>query len=180
MQVSVNLAHLAMNQIKVIIIAFLLLSSCVEVEFKHPMPPKGKVLKAIPSEVIDYYTALEKKLTSEDKVRDIREDDFDINAPLPENVVFKEWKSDYYFNQKGENGNWQIYIVKSAPNNSYEVYQLDGTNQTTIDKLKAITKVKEVFSDDGDLDRIIINPSFKEFKKILKSGAFEKVDFFDN
>jgi len=180
LQVNFNLGHLAMNQIKVIIAALFLFSSCVEVEFKHPMPPKGKVLEIIPSEVIDYFTDLEKNSTSEDKIRDISNGDFDINAPLPEDVIFKEWKGDYYFNQKEDNGYWQIYIVKPSPNNSYEVYQLDGTNQTTINKLKSITKVEEVFSDDGDLDHIILDPSFKEFKKILKSGAFEKVDFFDN
>ncbi len=169
-----------MNQIKVIIAALFLFSSCVEVEFKHPMPPKGKVLEAIPSEVINYFTMLEKNSTSGDEIRDIVGGDFDMNAPLPEDVVFKKWKGNYYFNQKGENDNWQVYIVKPSPNNSYEVYQLDGSNQATINKLKSITKVEEVFSDNGDLDRIVLDPSFKEFKKMLKSDAFEKMDLFDN
>lgn len=174
-----NLGHLLMNQIKVIF-ALLLLSSCVEVNFKNPMPPKGETLDKIPTEIITYFMSLKKDSLGNSKLNlDNINGDFDLNDPLPEEVILKKWKGNYFLNQKEENL-WQIYMVKPAANNSFEVYQLDGSNQHTVDKLKSITNVEEVFSDNGDLNQIIIDPSFKEFKKIVKSGAFEQIDLLEN
>ncbi len=169
-----------MNYLK-FIIALLFLSSCVEVEFKQPMPPnKGTVLKKLPEEIISYFMSLDKDSTGNSKL-DISEfsTDFEWHEPLPEDIILKEWKGSYFLNQK-EGKHWQLLMVKDGSNKSFNVYHLDGSNSATLDKLKSITKVEEVLSDDGDLELIILDPSLKEFKKILKSGAFEKIDLFED
>jgi len=163
------------------IISLLILSSCIEVEFKQPMPPnKGTTLEKLPEEIISYFMSLDKVSTGNSKL-DISEfnSDFDWNDPLPEEIIFKKWKGSYFLNQK-EGERWQLLMVKDGSNKSFNVYHIDGSNSTTIDKLKSLTKVEEVFSDDGDLERVILDPSLKEFKKIIKSGAFEQIDLFDN
>ncbi len=163
------------------IIILLILSSCIEVEFKQPMPPgKGITLEKLPEEIISYFMSLDRDSTGNSKL-DISEfnSDFDWQDPLPEDILLKKWKGSYFLNQK-EGERWQLIMIKDGSNKSFEVYHLDGSNSATVEKLKSITKVEEVFSDDGDLERIILDPSLKEFKKIIKSGAFEQIDLFDN
>jgi len=169
-----------MNYCKFIITA-LILSSCVEVEFKQPMPPnKGTILDKLPEEISSYFMSIDKDSTGNSKL-DISEfnSDFDWHDPLPEDIILKKWKGSYYLNQK-EGERWQLLMVKDGLNQSFDVYHLDGSNSATVDKLKSITKVEEILSDNGDLEGIILDPSFKEFKRILNSGAFEKVDLFED
>ena len=168
-----------MNYFKFLVV-FLSFTSCVEVEFKRPMPPnKGTEMKKLPEDIITYFKSLDKDSTGNSKL-DISEfsSDFDWHEPLLEDIILKKWKGSYFLNQK-EGERWQLLMVKDGPNKSFNVYHLDGSNNATVDKLKSITKVEEVLSNDGDLERIILDPSLKESKKILNSGAFEKVDLFE-
>ncbi len=158
----------------------ILLSSCVEVEFKHPMPTKGTTLKKVPEDIITFFKSLDENPTENSKLS-ISEfsDDFDMNKPLPADVVLKKWKGDYYLNQK-EDSLWQIILIKQGKNKTFTIFHIDGSNQATIDKLKSITKVEEIFEKEGELDRVILDPSLKEFKKMLKSGCFVSVDLFED
>jgi len=145
------------------------------------MPPnKGTVLKKLPEEIISYFISFDKDSTGNSKL-DISEfsSDFEWHEPLPEDIILKKWKGSYFFNQK-EGEHWQLLMVKDGPNKSFNAYHLDGSNSATVDKLKSITKVEEVLSNDGDLERIILDPSLKEFKKIIKFGVFEQIDLFNN
>ena len=69
-------------------------------------------------------------------------------------------------------------IVPGSVKNTFDTYKMDGGNEKTVSILKQITRVNEVYSESGDLKLIIIDPSTSEFKKIIKSGAFEKLDSF--
>lgn len=170
-----------MNRV-ISLLLLVVLSSCVEVGFKHPMPSKGKTLETIPPKIIAYYT--EQGSDSGENggnklnINDLNSD-IDVNAPLSDNTILKLWKGNYFLNQK-EDSLWHIIMVKPGPNNSFEAYQLDGGNEETLAKLKRITKVKEIRSDDGELDLVILDPTFQEFKKIVKSGAFERIDVFQD
>jgi len=168
-----------MRHIKFLAI-LLLLSSCVEVEFKHPMPQKGTTLEKLPEDIKAYLISLDENSTKNSKltVSEFNED-FDMNKPLPDDVILKKWKGNYYLNQK-EDSLWQLIVIKPAKNKTFNITHIDGSNQEIIDKLKSITEVEEIFDADGDLDRIILDPSAKEFKKMLKSSVFVKVDLFED
>ena len=158
---------------------FLAFTSCVEVEFKSPMPSKGEKLDKLPEDLISYFMSLDKDSAGNSKLNlDEINSDFDWNEPLPEDVILKKWKHKYFLNQKGDNY-WQIIMIKPEANKSFGVYHLDGNEPKVIDELISITKVEEFFDKDGDLDRVVLDPSLKEFKKIIKSNAFEKIELFE-
>jgi len=168
-----------MKYIKLLVV-FIAFTSCVEVEFKSPMPSKGSKLDKLPEDLISYFMSLDKDSAGNNKLNlNELNSDFDWNEPLPEDVILKKWKHKYFLNQKGDNF-WQIIMIKPEPNNSFGVYQLDGNEPRVIAELKSITKVEEFFNEDGDLDRVVLDPSLKEFKKIIKSNAFEKIDLFED
>lgn len=156
----------------------LFLSSCVEVGFKHPMPTKGKELTSIPIEIIKYYTEMDSISGESSKlsVTDIFEEG--INDSLPENYLLKLWKGNYFLNQK-EDSLWTIVMIRPTSKSTFDIYHLDGGNEKTIKLLKGITDVEEIMDEKGELELVILDPTLKEFKKITKSGAFEKVDIFN-
>lgn len=167
-----------MKQITVILI-LLFLSSCVEVGFRNPQPLKGRVLKEIPDEIIAFYTEQDKDSSDNDsgfKLTDLGAN-LDEIGTLSENTIMKYWKGRYFLNQK-EDSLWYIIMIVPAKNGAYETFKMDGSNEKTVNLLKDITHVDEIYSKEGELELVIIDPDKSEFKKIMKSGAFEKIDIF--
>ena len=158
----------------------LLFTSCVEVGFKHPQPEKGKALNSIPTEMVSFYTNQEKDTTSGNtkgfNLSDLNSD-ISKEGVLSETTILKQWKGRYFLNQK-EDSLWYIIMIIELPDKTYETYKLDGGNESTVLLLKEITNVEKVYSESGELKLIIIDPSASEFKKIIKSSAFEKIDIF--
>lgn len=154
-----------------------LLQSCVEVGFRNPQPQKGKELDKIPSEIIAFYT---------EQGKDSDEDGFsladlggeiDETGELSNNSVLKYWKGRYFFNQK-KDSLWFIIMIVPEEDKTYSTFKMDGGNEKTVATLKQITDVREIYSESGELELVIIDPSPSQFKKIVKSNAFEKIDIF--
>ena len=163
-----------MNLSKTLLL-LVMLSSCVEVGFKHTQPSKANNLSEIPKEMIDFY-ANKKSDSASGGINDLyNSDDFDTS--LSETTILKKWKGKYFLNQK-EDGLWHVFMIVPVSNDKFETYQLDGGNENTVELLKRITEVEEVFSDDGELESLILDPTNREFKKIIKSGAFEVIEIF--
>ncbi len=163
-----------MNPIKNILL-LLLLSSCVEVGFKHPQPSKGKSLSEVPKEIIDFYSDIKSDSTS-GNIKDLyNADDFDKS--LSETTILKKWKGKYFLNEK-EDSLWHIIMIVPVANNKFDTYRLDGDDEQTQKKLNRITEVEEIRSEDGELEHLILDPTNREFNKIVKSGAFTIIDIF--
>lgn len=162
-----------MNPTKSLLL-IVLLSSCVEVGFRSPQPSKGSSLGEIPSEIIAFYSDI--KADSSSNLNDLYDMD-ELDEPLDENTILKKWKGKYFLNER-EDSLWHVIMVVPAGNGRFETYRIDGGNENTVKKLKEITDVIEIKDEDGDLDKLILDPSSREFKKIIKSGAFEIIDIF--
>jgi hypothetical protein len=168
-----------MNVLKGLIF-LLILSSCVEVGFRQPLPTNGKLLTEIPQEILDFYRDNKSDSTKNDsnglKINDYYNDQSFENS-LSENTILKKWKGKYFLNQK-EDSLWHIIMIVPKAKSKFETYRLDGGNEKTINLLKKITKVKEIYDDEGELELLILDPSKKQFNKIVKSGAFEIIEIF--
>jgi len=160
-----------MKYIKIVVL-FFLLPACVEVGFKNPQPQKGKMMESIPKELIAFYTGN----TDSTKGKNLlKEADINIDSALSQNAVLKQWKGNYFYNQK-KDSLWYVIMIKPSTGNTFDTYRLDGGNEKTQTILKSISKVEEVRSDEGELKVLIIDPSPSEFKKIMQSKAFEKIE----
>lgn len=152
------------------------LQSCVEVGFKNPQPKKGEVLERIPPEMVAFYTEQSKDSDEGFSLADLG-GNLDKTGKLSNNSILKHWKGRYFFNQK-KDSLWFIIMIVPEKEKTYSTYKMDGGNEKTVATLKQITEVEEIFSETGELELVIIDPSTSEFKKILKSEAFEKIDIF--
>lgn len=170
------------------IILFLLpsfLTACISVEFKKPQPQKGRSLTEFPKELIGTY------LNSENDTITIADTYFKAASitiettdnpkaseiiSLSENVILKKMKNHFILNMKGEKGNsnWSVIII-SKSNKGIEFNTFNANEQEFLINLKTITKWEEIRDEDGKLKKIILDPSDKEFKKILDTPSlFEK------
>lgn len=183
------------------IVAFMILTSCNDFYFKNPQPLRGKELKQIPDELVGTY--LEKDTSHMDrdkkepliitrnsynlKSSDPSVQNIKISGTLaPGKVVLKRLDDHYVLSQKVENplnsandSVWEVYVLEYR-NNVLSVYNLASEERDLkIDSIKDITPVKE--QKEGNEKYYLINPSNKQFKKLLinnlykKAGEFEKV-----
>jgi hypothetical protein len=183
------------------ITVFILFTSCNDFYFKNPQPLHGKELKQIPEELVGTY--LEKGKDNKDttkkepliitrnsynlKSSDPSVNDLKISGTLSHGkVVLKRLDDHYVLNQKVENplnssqdSVWEVYILEYR-NDLLTIYNLASEErQPKIDSVKAITPVKE--HKQGAEKYYLINPSNKQFKKLLinnlykEAGQFEKV-----
>jgi hypothetical protein len=182
------------------IAAFLILTSCNDFYFKNPQPLHGKALKAIPKELIGSYLEIKDSGTGNNHHRDalvITENSYDLKVSddtmgekkmsgtlASGKVVLKKMDDFYVLSQKVENplnssrdSVWEAYILEYK-NNVLTLYNLASEERNLkVDSVKRITSVKE--QQEGDKKYYLINPSNKQFKKLLLNNLYTKVGRFE-
>lgn len=174
------------------------MTSCNDFYFKDPQPLHGKELKTIPDELIGTY--MEKKA---DTVQHVNEDpllitrnsynlktsepgaqDMKLSGTLEKGKVVLKKLDDYYvLSQKVANplnssrdSVWEVYVMKYN-NNELLLYNMSSEERAPmIDSVKQITRVKE--EQDGNGKYYLINPSKKQFKKLIEEDMFKKIGEF--
>lgn len=182
-----------------LIAVMMIMTSCNDFYFKNPQPQRGKELKAIPDELIG--TFMEKKSDqnnnpSKDPLIITRNsylwEDSDskgnkekISGTLSSGkVVLKKLDNYYVLSQKVENpintandSVWEVYVLEYQ-NNQLLLYNLSSEERRPkVDSVKHITPVIE--EKEGDSKYYLINPSRKQFKKLLDNDLFKKTGEFE-
>lgn len=182
-----------------LIAVFMLFSSCNDFYFKSPQPQHGKKLSAIPDELIGTY--MEKKSDQNNNPskhpliitrNSYRWEDSDsvgnkekISGTLTSGkVVLKKLEDYYVLSQKVENpintahdSVWEVYVLEYQ-NNQLLLYNLTSEERMPkVDSVKHITPVIE--EKEGDSKFYLINPSRKQFKKLLDNDLFKKTGEFE-
>ena len=181
------------------IAALMILTSCNDFYFKNPQPLRGKELKQIPETLIGTY--IEKDNGGKDSAKkepliitrnsynlkssDPTVQDMKLSGTLaPGKVVLKRLDDHYVLSQKVENplnssndSVWEVYVLEYR-NDVLSVYNLASEERDLkIDSIKEITPVKE--QKEGDKKYYLINPSNKQFKKLLINNLYKKVGEFE-
>lgn len=189
-------------------IAFLLLNSCHDFYFKNPQPLHGKELKFIPDELVGTYLEITDEDSLNQNNKDtfkitystgplvITRNSYDLKSSghaLEENklsgtlepgkVVLKKMDDFYVLSQKVQNplnnkrdSVWEVYILEYK-NNLLSLYSLASEDrELKVDSVKEITPVKE--QKEGNEKYYLINPSNKQFKKLLINNLYGKVGEF--
>jgi len=185
--------------ILILLVGFLILTSCNDFYFKNPQPLHGKELKAIPDELVGTY--MEKDA---DTLKHVNEDPLIItrnsynlktsepsvqgmklSGSLENNkVVLKKLDDFYVLSQKIPNpinssrdSVWEVYVLEYR-HNHLTLYNLasDG-KEPKIDSIKQITPVKE--QKEGNDKYYLLNPSNKQFKKLLINNLYSKIGEFN-
>lgn len=177
----------------------LVLSACHDFYFKSPQPQQGKELKTIPAELTGTYfeksgdsvTVNQKEpliitrnsydlKTSDPDTRDMK-----VSGTLkPGKVVLKKLDDYYVLSQKVENplnskhdSVWEVYVLKYTGNGLILYNLTSEEREFMVDSVKGITGVQE---ETAGSDKIyLLNPSKKQFKKLLNNDLFNKIGEFE-
>lgn len=179
------------------IAAFMILTSCNDFYFKNPQPLHGKELKQIPNELIGTYMEKDRDSSAKKEPLIITRNSYNLKSSDPSDnnmkiagtiahnkVVLKRLDDHYVLSQKVANplnssldSVWEVYILEYK-NDRLTLYNLASEErQPKIDSVKEITPVKE--HKEGNEKYYLINPSNKQFKKLLINNLYKKVGEFE-
>ena len=176
-------------------LVLLFFSSCITVQFETIDFISKNLPDSIPSELQGSYISSDgDTIVLTDKILDMGYDPISkeksIDTLKHGSLEIAKF-DDYYLLCKKEKSLWTV--VPLFPNkNKLEVYYLDEDEYINrnfkdtkdenkkhdffFSELNKITPAKKVYNDSGDIDYYLINPTKKQFKKLLKNNFFSKLE----
>jgi len=158
-----------MKNIILIIVAFSALS-CNEILFVNPQPLNENILNSFPKVLQGVYIDVKHKDTITISKRKIvfktKDSSFYLNEELSKNLILKKLNNITIINYK-RGDFWQVLIFDKVDKDIYVVKSLNiEANKKNKEVLAKITNLKSTDS------LILINPTAKEFDKIIKKELF--------
>ncbi len=164
----------------IVILLITTLSSCLSVEFTKPQPSWCDNLSEFPKEMQGHFYNNEKdtieigtnfyKLisASQNPVIDV---DIKSTKYLSDSLLLRTYRKNYFLNTK-ENNNWRVSIIKINNAKDITVYSALESEDKLMKNLKKV-KDKTILKDEsGKTTNIIVNPTKKEFQKLINSKLF--------
>jgi len=161
--------------------ALILFFSCVSVEFTSPQPSWEEDLGSFPTEMHGTYYSNENDTfeigTNYYKIVSTSDETFfktnENQVLLSDSMTLKKYGNSYFLNVK-EKGNWTVSSLKVNRNNTISIGYIIGPSEDLVKKLDFINDKAFVKDEDGKVDRIILNPTKKEFKLMVRKKLFEQ------
>lgn len=156
----------------------LLMTACVEVQFRNAQPEAAANLLSVPDELRGTY------LNKSGDTLIISEKGFyfgkagsELDMSLKANELELKKQGDYYFFNQKNNKYWSVVLLKPQNNGKSIISSaIDATEEEQIKKLKNITAVEEVRGEDGEVDKYIVSPSAEELEQMIEQKVFQKFD----
>lgn len=146
----------------------LLLSSCsADVVFQEPMPRQNAVQATIPDQFHGTWLDEDGEKWIVESAGILQDGDFMKNDA---ETQIRSDKDHLYLNLKSEHG-WQLYLSQ-VDDDLMEVYTIDINDDRLIRKLDRLTDLEITYAEDGSRSLVKLNPSNREFKKMVKRKLF--------
>lgn len=173
----------------ILILSLLTLSACGVYLFENPQPMDTKELNVIPSELIGTYLEKEDQdslIITSNSYR------YTGNGSVFENtregilesgkVILKKMNGYYFINQKiahplesSSDSLWDVYALQYK-RKQLSVYSLMYEEEKTIEFANSVMEILPVKEQKFGEDTLyVINPTKKEYKKLLDSKLYRKV-----
>jgi len=102
---------------------------------------------------------------------EIRGNAQDTIFQVNEAELLRNFKGYCFLNYNGPNGLWKVKLLTLQKRGKLVIRELDA-GKDDIEKLETVTIVDEIKNEEGETVDFTINPSKRQLKKILSSGAF--------
>lgn len=175
-----------MKKLILLLATALVLTSCSAVKFEEPQPASAASIPEFPAKMLGTYISeendtlyIEKKHFKYLVKEEGHGDEGSVEGELaPHSSVLKKVRNTYILNLKDEQG-WDVFPFKIFRNKMILYYEaMDTESEQLILNLQKTSNVQEIKTEDGKFDHYLINPSAKEFRKLLKKNLFsEKIVF---
>lgn len=172
-----------MRNFVALLVLFLSLQSCNSILFTSAQPEDNPVLKEFPPNLIgtfvseDIDTLVVKSTSFIFRGGDPVQLSGDIT---PKDCALKKM-DDWYVISLQEEEEWEVFPLKVESDDKFSVYFIDlkeDEEKDIIADLQKDLKVKEIYTRDGSFDHYLINPTKKQFKRLLKKNIFsEEITF---
>lgn len=166
-----------MKKLILFVLTAFLFISCTAVKFENPQPTAAPSLSEFPEKmhgtfVSDSDDTLE---FSQNHFRYSSGTEVNLESKLsPESAVLKKANNTYILSLKDEQG-WDVFPMKLGRNKITIYYaNLDPDAEQLILDLKNTSPVHEIRNEEGKFDHYLIDPSEKEFKKLLRKKLFSE------
>lgn len=186
---NINLNYNKMKTLKNYFLFFLIvgLASCSEPLYENSMPIKGQIIQNFPIDLIGTYvndsnSELDTIMIDKQSLTINNDDVFYLkHDSLHKNhAVLKSFKQYFVLNIKADD-NW-IVIPFKFQNNSIDVFtissfiseDISSEEELSEEKLDEINQITDITINTkfGTVDKYTINPTDKEFYKLLKKGVY--------
>lgn len=177
-----------MRQIFTLLISIILISSCSEVRFSQPQPQNGREIDEFPKMFVGRYLGSEGDTLivtphcfhfADDEIKKLCSDRVVLKKKGKLHIV--SCREVLMAGEQMQRKGWEVLPFELVKDTLF-VYFLNTTNEdnskVTITALEGILDVEEVFNVDGDLEYYYIDPSIKEFERILNSECFSIAEKF--
>ena len=170
----------------ILYLVLLLIIGCdgAEIYFESPQPANSEREKIFPTALQGIYNDDDDGSLIINELTCVYRDDtiLDMEGQLYDSLILKKYKSHYILNQTGEEG-WIVWVIYIKNIDKFAVQSIGGAMDAyeveDVEKLKNLTTVNEIFNSNGHIDYYLINPTQKEFKRLVKKKIMfsEKVTF---
>lgn len=169
-----------MKKIILYLVLLLIISSCGPfIYFEQAQPANSEMENIFPKALQGIYNddANNVPLIIDELTCEYGNDNNTIGekAQLSDSLILKKYKSHYILNLKDEEG-WYVMVLSIQNFDKLVVDFIGGDDEAEaveeIEKLKNLTTVNEIFRSSGKINYYLINPTQKEFKRMLKKNMF--------
>lgn len=169
-----------MKNILIALSLIVVMTSCVEVLFEQTQPAGVKEIQQFPKALLGMYI-------EETENDTLRITPFELQGPKNErdsamkispNFVLKKFKNEYVISRKHDSGLWEVAFISISKKGQLEIKTIDGGDEEKMKRLKLLLEVTTKYDEEGKADQYILNPTKKEFFKILKADIFEELGVF--
>lgn len=168
------LKHLALG-----IIGIAFFASCTETRYKEPQPFEKKEKQSFPKKMQGTFVDEDGDTFKIESSRIIGPKDNVLGTntetiEISDSLKVKKYKGYCFLNTLTENNHWNVFLVDYSSKTSIHVYGIDPESKRIKD-LKKITTIEEFRNEKGKLKYILLNPTKREWKQIIKEEIPEIV-----
>lgn len=152
----------------------MLMTSCEELAFRQPMPHDAPNLSVFPQECIGTFVSesdpKDTLVIYPDSVKDER---FVLNA---ENLMRKHGK--YYILNQHKRDRWIVAAMRPRGKKGFDIYWFNIEGEKNKNSLSRVTKTVLVQDSETGKEYMLVDPTSREFDRMLRSRAFQRKDKF--
>lgn len=162
------------NLIYFFIAVSLMLTSCEELGFRQPMPHDTANLTTFPEECVGTFV-------SESDIKDTlviyRDSVKDERFILNEDNIMRKYGKYYIVNQR-KRDRWTVAALRPRGKKGFDIYWFNIEGEKNKNSLSRVTKTVMVQDLETTKEYMLVDPTSREFDRMLRSRAFQRKDKF--
>lgn len=162
------------NLIYFFIAVSFMLTSCEELAFRQPMPHDVANLTTFPEECVGTFVS---ESDNKDTLVIYRDSVKDERFILNEDNIMRKYGKYYIVNQR-KRDRWTVAALRPRGKKGFDIYWFNIEGEKNKNSLSRVTKTVMVQDPETNKEYMLVDPTGREFDRMLRSRAFQRKDKF--